>query len=228
MQFERNPITGPNLFFNDELESIMEKYAVKSNFPAKTVLYEPCNVIDAIFYIKSGRTKHYVINEDGSEKMLYTLSPGWFFGECAVLLDQETCVYSATEIPSQIYKISRDNFNMLIDENKHFRNAVLRCCVQKVLILTYEVENLSFNSCKDRLKRLFGSFVDKDNIEEAGWYNIKISYTHYDLGVIIGATRVTVSKLVHELCEENYIRIVNRKTQVNIAEYKRYMGSNSD
>ena len=50
---------------------------------------------------------------------------------------------------------------------------------------------------------------------------MKKRYTHQDLASIIGANRVTVSKMIGELCEECQIRCLNRKIQVNRKALKR-------
>lgn len=230
MGFERNSLTLPNVLYMEEMDALMESRAIKKALPAQSVLYKPGDKLGYVYYIKSGRTKHFLIHEDGSEKMLYTLSQGWFFGECMLFLNNQEnagvhCIYSATEIPSEIYKIEHKTFAILLDQDKNFRDAVFHSCARKIMILAHEVENLSFTPCKDRLKRLFCSLVDKGEVEDRTWFNIKISYTHYDLGVIIGASRVTVSRLMQELCSENFLRVINRRTQVNVEQYAKYMGN---
>jgi len=92
-----------------------------------------------------------------------------------------------------------------------------------LLILRYEIENLTFNSCKNRIKRFYAASVDKTHVTDEGWYNVKVHSTHYELGIIVGAARVTVSKLINELCEEKFIRVINRNVQVNIMLYDAYM-----
>lgn len=36
----------------------------------------------------------------------------------------------------------------------------------------------------------------------------------------MGGARVTITKLINELCAEGFIRVLNRKTQINIEQYK--------
>ena len=65
--------------------------------------------------------------------------------------------------------------------------------------------------------------MDKTQPAESGWYELKVKYTHYELGVIVGAARVTVSKILVELMNEGIIRSVNRKIQFNADRYEEYM-----
>lgn len=92
-----------------------------------------------------------------------------------------------------------------------------------MLILRYEVANLAFNSCKNRLKRLLCSAADVEHPVENKWYNLQIHYTHSELGEIVGGARVTISRQLSELCNEGFIRMVNRKIQLNIQQYNQYM-----
>ena len=50
----------------------------------------PGDDFNGVFYIKSGRTRHYMANDDGLEKVLYTLTDGWLFGEMAFYLGRKT------------------------------------------------------------------------------------------------------------------------------------------
>ena len=44
-------------------------------------------------------------------------------------------------------------------------------------------------------------------------------YTQYELSTIVGGARVTVTKLLNELCAEGFLRILNRRIQVSQASY---------
>ena len=54
-----------------------------------------------------------------------------------------------------------------------------------------------------------------DRLIDGGWYKLKVHYTQYELSTIIGGARVTISKLINELCDEGFIRMLNRNVQVN-------------
>jgi CRP/FNR family cyclic AMP-dependent transcriptional regulator len=222
-------VPNSNLTFPDmhtpNLESIIKEYAVVHEYPAGYVFGKPGEVIAGVYYIKEGRTKHYMLSPDGIEKVLYVLSSGWLFGETPYILHTRTGLYSQTETQSVLYKINSENTDLLLEKSSLFRKALMQCYANKLLILRCEIENLSFNSCKNRIKRLFCASVDLKNSTDPQWYNLKIKYTHYQLGVIVGAARVTISKLIQELCAETFIRVLNRQIQVNRQLYDDYISS---
>lgn len=220
-QMERTTLTTPDLF-DPQLDELICQVGQKLTFPPKHIFSMPGEEIGGIYYIKAGRTKHYMDNTEGGIKILYTLTPGWFFGELTCFIHSQTSLYSQTETHTVLYKVDEGEVNRLMDESRLFRDAMIRCYSHKMLILRYEVANLTFNSCKSRLKRLFCSTVDTKNVTDPGWYNLKIHYTHGELGEIVGGARVTISRQLTELCNEGFLRIINRRAQVNAEEYRRY------
>lgn len=222
MPLQNTSLTLPHIY-NEELDRLIEKNSTRFFYPARTTFSVPGSDFNGVFYIKSGRTKHYMANEEGLEKVLYTLTDGWLFGEMAFYLGRKTGLYSATEVDTVLYKISPDKCRALLSESELFRDAFISCLAQKILITRYEIENITFNPCKERILRLLCSAVDKTQTADPGWYDLKVKYTHYELGVIVGAARVTVSKILNELMNEGIIRNVNRRIQFDSDKYEHFM-----
>lgn len=222
MTWNKSNLTKPN-DAQEELEEMIRERASLITYPAKKVFLEPGTVLDGVYYIASGRTCHYMMSLDGTEKILYTLTPGWFYGETPCSLSEPTGLYSKTEVKTTLYKIPLKEYKQMLDTDKRFREAIMVSYSKKMLIMRHEIENLTFNSCKDRLKRLFCSVTNTQTLIEGSWYGVNIQYTQYELSTIVGGARVTVSKLINELCAEGFIRMLNHKLQINAKEYERFM-----
>ena len=219
---DKSSFTIPNKR-NEALEELIRENSTCVTYPAKRVFLEPGMEPQGVYYIAEGRTRHYMMAGDGTEKILYTLSAGWFYGETPVSLQEPTGLFSKAEVKTQIYIIPLRTYEHLVDTNKMFRDAIMENILKKMLILRHEIENLTFNSCKDRLKRLFCSTADTERLIDGGWYKLMVHYTQYELSTIIGGARVTISKLINELCDEGFIRMLNRNVQVNQEEYRKFM-----
>lgn len=206
-----------------QLELVIKPLSRILNLKAKTQFLEYKEPIEGAYYIHKGRTKHYIYGEDGSEKILYTLSDGWFFGETPLFLREPTGLISETTEDSILWKIPFPSFQKLFDTNKVFRDAIMNCMARKMWIMRHEIENLVFNPCKRRILHLMCSTVDPKSLQSDGWYNLLTHYTQYEISTIIGSARVTTSKLINELCAEGHIRILNRKTQVSKATYDEFL-----
>jgi len=202
-----------------ELEGLMHKHSRVYSLPQKTKFLEYGDSLDGVYYVCEGRTKHYILGEDGAEKFLYTLSAGWFFGETPLMLHEPTGLISETMEPSVLWKIPYSVYYTLIDESRLFRTAVMNCMSRKLLILRHEIENLVFYPCKQRIMQLLCSTVNTDSLHENAWYDLYTHYTQYEISTIVGSARVTTSKLINEFCNSGYIRILIRKIQVAKAAY---------
>lgn len=225
MIFDSSNLTLP-LEPDNTLGMLIRQYGNKFVYPSRHIFLEPGMAMNEVIYIMRGRTRHYMIGSDGTEKILYTLSDGWFFGETPCSMGEPTGLFSKTEIETVLYKIPSATYRQLLDENKIFRDAIMENYSKKMLIMRHEIANLAFNSCKDRLRRLFCYTADPSAVIEGKWLNLKVSYTQYELSTIVGGARVTVTKLINELCAERFIRILNRNIQLNAREYEEFMEKN--
>ena len=208
--------------FDKELDELICSRSTPLYFEKGNTFLIPGDEIDHIYYLREGQTKHYMVKCDGTEKILYKLTPGWLFGETAFFLGRVTGLYSQAETDITLYRIDQSTIRELFEENKQFAYFLLKCCCQKLLILRHEVENLTFNPCKDRIKRFYFASVDKNNIIDGKWYAVRVKPTRYELGIIVGAARVTVSKLIRELCDEGFMRVINGNIEVSVAEHEEY------
>ena len=154
MEWKDSSVTLP-IPKQNELTNLIAQNGRKLELPAKKIFLEPGDKLKGIYYIAEGRTRHYMIAPDGTEKLLYTLSAGWFYGETPCVLDDATGLYSKTERASVLYLIPNQKYEQLLAESDLFRNAILLSYSKKMRILRQEIANLSFTPCKDRLRRLY-------------------------------------------------------------------------
>ena len=98
MEWKDSNITLP-LPKRNELTSLIEQNGVRMEVPAKKVFLKPGDTLNGVYYIAEGRTRHFMCAPDGAEKLLYTLSAGWFYGETPCVLHDSTGLFSKTEKP---------------------------------------------------------------------------------------------------------------------------------
>lgn len=207
---------------NSELDGIIEPVATRVVCPPKHILAMPGENLDFLWYVQSGCAKLFMDNGEGVTKMLYTLKAGWFYGETPCFMHVTTGLFFQTETRTVLYKIPEAQCRRLMEESALFRDSVVVCMANKLLMLRHEVANLTFNSCKERIRRLFCSATDVSAQADSGWYALHTHYTHSEVGEIVGAARVTVSRQISELCNEGFLRVINRRIQVNTVKYKAY------
>lgn len=208
---------------NDEVERVLKPICKVQKIPAKGIINVPGDQVSGLYYIYRGKTRHYIVNADGIEKVLYYLTDGWLFGEAPSKINRATTIFSAAEEDTEIWRFSYEQSEKLLRECPAYVQLLLQCVSYKQIYLRYEVENLCFNPCKERLKRVICTVADTSHLVDGVWYELKNQYSHYEPSVLIGSVRVTVSKQLSELCNENFIRILNRKIQVNAEKFDEYI-----
>ena len=219
MEWKDSNVTLP-LPKQNELTALIGQNGIRMEVPAKKVFLKPGDTLKGVYYIAEGRTRHFMCAPDGTEKLLYILSAGWFYGETPCELHDTTGLFSKADQPSVLYLIPMPKYRVLLAESDLFREAILQSYSKKMRILRQEVANLSFTPCKDRLRRLYCSTADTSHVIDGQWYDLKLNYTQYEISTIVGGARVTITKLINELCAEGFIRVLNRKTQINVNQYK--------
>lgn len=199
-----------------EILQLVREYGIEKYFKKKEVIALAGERPEYIYYIARGKTRHFIYNDDGSSKIMYFLGVGCLFGEASCYLGQESELNILAETEVIAYELPLQACVRLTNENKSFRNRLWECMSLKVVFLRHEIEVLLFKSCKYRLQNLLCSWVS-ETAEEPDWYTINVDYSQGLLAEIVGATRVTINRLLNELAEEGFLRTVNRKIQVNKA-----------
>ena len=101
MQLDNSSFTLPNKR-NAVLERLIECHGETCVYPARKIFLTPGQTLQGVYYIITGRTRHYMIGTDGTEKILYTLSDGWFYGETPLSLRESTGLFSQAEVETRV------------------------------------------------------------------------------------------------------------------------------
>ncbi|HWR12760.1 MAG TPA: Crp/Fnr family transcriptional regulator [Rectinemataceae bacterium] len=202
---------------NPEVNELIVRNARSIILPAKKVFVQPGDLVDSIYYIHAGRTRHYMINSDGIEKISYILNNGWFLREGVFVKPNEKVIaerYSITEIPTVLYSISNNCYNKLL-HYPEFSNELLRSSTRKNDLLRRELESIVFDTAKDRLLKLLASSAKLKEIIDMYWHRLRISYSHQDIAAILGVNRVTVSRIISTSIKNGELRTVNATIQIH-------------
>lgn len=188
--------------------------------PRSQIIHFPGTNDSSLYYIVEGSVRFVKNSLNGDEKILYVLGADNFFNEEILFGAHETASYLICNERCVLWKIDSSLHGKLL-ENQTFIRAVCRGMVQKSNYLCREIEKLSFMSCKERILQTYAGECDRDNLYDNSWYNVSRQYTHQELASMIGANRVTVSRLISELCAENKLRSINRKIQIHCSAVER-------
>lgn len=209
---------GPSRCNTESLRSLIKEHCIEKRLKAGEIYLSPGDPIYNVAYVASGVTSHYMFGENGREKVMYRLGPGWFFSEGIFYADayptEMATRYAIAETETVLYLMNRENFTFLLS-NLEFVQALLCSTVEKCTLLRHEIESVTFDTTAERLKQLLISCADTEILIDGIWCPVIVSWTHHDIAAIIGITRVSVSRLITDLKNEGFLRMVNGRMQIN-------------
>lgn len=200
-----------------ELQDLIYGHGRRIEVPEKKYFIKPGDVVNKLHYIDHGLLMHYAVSIEGIEKSYYISSEGGFINECLFSVHGKSVVaenYVITKSKTVLYEINRASYTKLM-KSPVFIETLQYSFYQKYKKLQYALDNVCFNTARDRLLNLYVASVRQDaDVVDHEWFPLKIHYKQRELATIIGVHRVSIGRLISELCREGCIRIVNRKTEI--------------
>src|SRR6266550_859843 len=194
---------------------------------AKTRRYAKDDVIfhadengDVFCLIREGQVKVTMISPEGKEIILSMLGPGDFFGEMALLDDEPR---SATVIATEaleVVTIWRTDFLQILTENFSIAKKVLAELSKRLRNASNRIESLATMDVYGRLARFFLDLAAENGKSLDNGYVAVTRPTHQSIANMIGTSRETVSRLIHDLMRQNLLlsegkTIYLRKTAID-------------
>jgi CRP-like cAMP-binding protein len=160
---------------------------------------------DIFCLIKEGQVKVTMISPEGKEIILSMLGPGDFFGEMALLDDEpRSATVIATE-PLEVVTIWRSDFLQILSENFTIAKKVLAELSRRLRNASNRIESLATMDVYGRLARFFLDLArDQGKILDNGYVAVTRP-THQAIANMIGTSRETVSRLIHDLMKQNLL-----------------------
>ena len=160
---------------------------------------------DVFCLIREGQVKVTMISPEGKEIILSILAAGDFFGEMA-LFDNEP--RSATVIaiePLEVVSIWRSDFLHILSENFSITQKVLGELSKRLRNASNRIESLATMDVYGRLARFFLDLARQSGKVLENDYVAVIRPTHQAIANMIGTSRETVSRLIHDLMKQNLL-----------------------
>lgn len=160
---------------------------------------------DVFCLIREGHVKVTMISPEGKEIILSMLGPGDFFGEMSLLDDEpRSATVIATE-PLEVYTIWRSDFLQLLSENFAITRKVLAELSSRLRTASNRIESLATMDVYGRLARFFIDLARDSGKVLDNEYVAVTRPTHQAIANMIGTSRETVSRLIHDLMKQNLL-----------------------
>ena len=179
---------------------------------AKTRRYAKDDVVfhadesgDVFCLIREGEVKVTMISPEGKEIILSMLGPGDFFGEMALLDDEPRSATVIATTPLDVVTIWRSDFLSLLNENFSITRKVLAELSARLRTASNRIESLATMDVYGRLARFFLDLAREGGKVLDNGYVAVTRPTHQAIANMIGTSRETVSRLIHDLMKQNLL-----------------------
>lgn len=187
-------------FSEEQLEKI-KTIGIKRLVKAGDSVFIQGAPANELFLIKTGRIKLNKVHEDGSEVSLDFRKAGdvigenMFSGEIEYPLSgwaMEDTVTCGFDMPS---------FNKLVLEHPDIGLSVIRSMSSKMSSMAGRLESMSENSLENRLHSVLSNVAKEHGTRMNDGVEIDFPLTHEDLGFLVGAHRVSITKAMKSLTD---------------------------
>jgi CRP/FNR family transcriptional regulator, cyclic AMP receptor protein len=160
---------------------------------------------DVFCLIQHGKVKITMTSPEGKELILSTLGPGEFFGEMALLDDEPRSASVIATEKLEVLTIWRSDFLQLLNENFSITRKLLAEMSKRLRDASSRIESLATMDVYGRLARYLLELARDEGREVQKGYIAVRRPTHQAIANTIGTSRETVSRLLHDLMDQQLI-----------------------
>ena len=200
-------ITSPFLLTEDP--SIADRIAALGEsrcYRAGEFVYRQGSTSDYFYQVVNGRLRLYLTRADGSERVLSYAEPGAGFGESTCFDGLPRYVSCVAITDSEILAISRQ---AIVDAGRHRPDILLemtRRISRKSRLFAMHIAADGLPA-RGRVALLFDHLVEAYGIYQPdGSVQLRMQYSLDELALLVGVTRVTMSRVLAQLIEDNIVR----------------------
>jgi CRP/FNR family transcriptional regulator len=203
---------------HDELAALAGTL-VRRVFQAGDAVFRQGELAQHIFLIKSGRIRLSRVMENGTELMLDIRKPGDCLGE--YILNGMDSGYPYPVTASCVDKVvtcgfSKSSFEGMILKHPLIGLTVIRNMAGRIANLTERIEAMSQTHLEEKLYGVLLNVAREHGRKGSkGSYVLEMPLTHEDLGFLVGAHRVSVTRIMKRLRETGRVRHDGRNLVVS-------------
>lgn len=174
----------------------------QKKFLKNSIIIQQDTPNDWIYYIDQGRVRMDLISPEGDEKTIAIVTEGNIFGEISALdgFNTNVSVIAITEVI--LYLIKND---VLLSQGAEVVNKLIISIARKNRLYVAQLEALLFKDALSRLVTCLYGLAIKYGIKKGTKIFIPVKFTHQQMALLLGCSRVTTTNMLNKLKEEKLI-----------------------
>ena len=189
---------------DEELDAIYELSFTK-NCPKDTVILLENEEGDTLFIIINGKVKVTTFSESGKEVIFSILNEGDFFGDMSLLDGKPRSATVISMEDSKLRLIRRNDFNNLIEKHPKIALNFLEELALRLRKADERIESLAFLDVTGRVAGILLQLAEEYGEKTDKGLIIRSRPTHQELANMVGTTRETVTRILKQLENKQYV-----------------------
>lgn len=201
----------------DEQFDMFEAVGQLLHYRAGELIYMQQDSADILYLIRKGRVRVYLSTESGEEVTLEIMEKGRIFGESSFVQDacRPTTVSAVTDTELVACRLSE--LGPALCGSWELTSALLQMMSDTCDYLSRLVKRAYLYDRRERLAAFLLEQTAVDNPDK-GIVDGALPYTHEDLALVVGLSRVTVTRVLGEFQRQGWVECGYRKIRVRDRE----------
>lgn len=201
----------------DEQFDMFEAVGQLLHYRAGELIYMQQDSADILYLIRKGRVRVYLSTESGEEVTLEIVEKGRIFGESSFVQDacRPTTVSAVTDTELVACRLSE--LGPALCGSWELTSALLQMMSDTCDYLSRLVKRAYLYDRRERLAAFLLEQTAVDNPDK-GIVDGALPYTHEDLALVVGLSRVTVTRVLGEFHRQGWVECGYRKIRVRDRE----------
>lgn len=186
--------------------SLLSKRFVRKSLSTGDEIFRQGDRAESMYLIKMGSVKLGKVTEEGRVLTLDIRHSGEWLGENVLVEEGEYPVGATCLEPTLICGIERGLFESLVLDHPAIGLAVIRNLSRRIQQLSERVGALAEPNLEDRLYEVMINVARETGTRVSGGWTIAFPLTHEEIGFLVGAHRVSVTRTLARLRDLGKIR----------------------
>lgn len=204
----------------EQLEEVCSFFETRL-YPKGTRVFDEGMSSRRAYIVFSGAVKVYR-TDDGREYTIDILGKGDVFGDMELIDPVKARLLSVIAMhDSVLYTLDREIFHHIIDNFPTVKDRLMQLQVERLMFANEKLHEMKTRDARTRLVSTLQQLYSKFGMQNDEGCFIELRLTHQDLADMVGALRETITILVKNLQQQQWIRMQSQR--IYIIDPERFM-----
>lgn len=195
-----------NTLNESELEILLSK-GQKKSFPKNKLIIDDGDRSSSAYIINSGKVKVFLSDDQGKEIVLSYLEAGEYFGEMALIDQEERSAAVMTVEDSELTEISQKSFRECLRTHPEVAERIMLGLVSRLRDADKMISSLALQDVHERVANMLAKLA----VKKDGKLVIDDKPTHQHIANIVGASREMITRILKNMSTDGHIEIIGKQ-----------------